>query len=74
VLESFFQFEAAAADKLEIFTEQTNFGGAFHAGSGLLDLMTVDQHFTGEDQRLGALSGSGQAALQQQFIEPRFQN
>ena len=71
--ERFFQLETAAADVLEVFAQEANIGCIVDAGSGLIDFLTVDQDLAGEYQGLGAFAGGGQAAFEQQFVEPNFQ-
>src|ERR1019366_3532405 len=38
----------------------------------LLNLLLVDQHSAGKDERLAALPRGREPALQEQFVEPRF--
>ncbi len=42
-----------------------------HGRAGLFQLLLIDQHTSGENQRLGTLAGGRKSALQEQFVEAR---
>src|SRR5712692_6759224 len=74
MLESLFQLEAATTDVLQVFAQESEVGLYIHAGAGLLDFLSINQHFASEDQGLRALARGCHAALQEQFVESDFQS
>src|SRR2546427_9470107 len=73
MLKRFFQLEAATADVLQAFAQNTEVCFCVYASASLFDFLSINQHFAGEDQRLGALARCCHAALQDQFVESDFQ-
>jgi hypothetical protein len=73
VFERALQFETAAANILEIFSEETNGGLLGNLGAGFADFLSFDQYFTGENQSLSSVTGASQAAFYQELIESEFQ-
>src|SRR5262249_43512940 len=66
---SFIQLESAAANIAQILAQQANRGLGFNAFARFLDLLTINQNFAGENQRLCALARLRQSAFEQKFVE-----
>jgi hypothetical protein len=63
------EFEAAAADVLEVRTEEAYGGRGRDGRAGLVDSLLVNEDSTGEDQSLGALARGGVTAIDEEFVE-----
>ena len=74
MFQGFFELEATAANVLQILAQQVDIGIDIKGGSRLRDLLPIDQHFSREDQGLGALARWGETTLKDQLVEPLLQN
>jgi len=63
------QLEAAAADVLLFFAEQTDGGVLSDGGAGLVDFLVADEHAAGKDEGAGTGSAGDQRALDEKQIE-----
>jgi len=66
--EGVLEFEAAAADVLEVGAEETDLGGGGDGGAGLVDALLVDEDAAGEDEGLGAFAGGGVSLIDEQLV------
>ena len=66
------QFQSAATDKRLVVAKDADGGVFFDVRTCLLNLLLVDQHSAGKDERLAALPRGREPALEEQFVEPRF--
>ena len=66
------QLQAAAAHVRQVFAQQANGSVLRNRGAGLVDLLLLNQHPAGKDERPGAFAAGGKAALDEQQVEPRF--
>jgi hypothetical protein len=71
VFQSAFQFDSAAADIAQVFTEQPQGCVGVNCGARFLDLLLVDQDFSSEDQRLRTFARGYYAPFHQQSVESR---
>jgi len=70
-VEGVVEFEAAAADVLEVVAQHAD-GGVFgDGGAGLVDALLVDEDAAGENEGLGALAGGGEGAVNEEFVEAK---
>ena len=67
--EGVFEFEAAAADVLEVGAEEADGGGSRDGGAGLVNSLLVDEDAAGEDEGLGAFAGDGVTLVDEKFVE-----
>jgi hypothetical protein len=67
--EGVLEFEAAAADVLEVGAEETDGRGGGDRGAGLVDALLVDEDAAGEDEGLGAFAGDGMALIDEELVE-----
>ncbi len=72
VFECALQFQSAAADIFEIFSEQADHTLCGNLRAGFLDLLIFNQHFARENQRLSPLTRGRQSAVHKKFIESIF--
>ena len=63
------QFEAAAADVLQVGAEETDDCAGGDGGAGLVDALFVNEDATSEDEGLGALAGGGVTLIDEEFVE-----
>jgi hypothetical protein len=70
--EGVLEFEAAAADVLEVGAEEADGGVGRDGGAGLVDALLVDEDATGEDEGLGALAGGSVAVVDEELVEAEF--
>ena len=72
VFESAFELEAAAANVLQIRTEEADDGCGRDAGARLVDALIVDKDAAGKDEGLGALAGGCVALIHEELVETQF--
>jgi hypothetical protein len=70
--EGVLEFEAAAADVLEVGAEEADGGIGGDGSAGLVDALLIDEDPAGEDEGLGAFAGWGVAVIDEEFIETDF--
>jgi RNA polymerase sigma-70 factor, ECF subfamily len=64
-----FELESAAADIAEIVAEHAKCGGVRNGVAGLFDLLFIDEDTSSDDERLGALTRTGESALDEQPVQ-----
>jgi len=67
--ESVLEFEAAAADVLEVGAQETNSGCGGDGGAWLVDALLIDENASGEDEGLSAFAGGGVAEVDEKLVE-----
>ncbi len=67
--EGVLEFEAAAADVLEVGAEEADGGCGGDGGAGLVDALFVDENAAGEDEGLSAFAGGGVAVVDEKLVE-----
>jgi hypothetical protein len=70
--EGVLEFEAAAADVLEIGAEEADGCVGGDRGAGLVDTLFVNEDATGEDEGLGTFARGGVTAIDEELIEAYF--
>ena len=73
VVQGFFEFEAATADVAELLED---FDGRFgwDLGTGFVDLLTVYEDLSGEDEGLGFFARLNQISFDEELVEAGFQD
>jgi hypothetical protein len=66
--EGVLEFEAAAADVLEVGAEESDDGGGGDGSAGLVDALLVDEDAAGEDESLGAFARGGVALIDKELV------
>ena len=72
MFQSALKFEAAAADILEIFAEQTHRNIVYNLCAGFVELLLVDQYFSRDNQSLRAFARGDKSAIDEKFVESQF--
>jgi hypothetical protein len=66
--ESVLEFEAAAADVLEVRTEETDGCGGGDGGAGFVDALLVNENAAGEDESLGSFARRGVTTIDEELV------
>jgi hypothetical protein len=67
--EGVFEFEATAADVLEVGAEEADGGSSSDGGAGFVDALFFNKNATGEDQGLGTLAGGRMSLVDEELVE-----
>jgi hypothetical protein len=74
LLKRFLKLESSTANVLQVFAQQADISVCVYARTRFFYFLAVDQNLARQDQCLRPLARTRQAALQQQFVDPDFQN
>ena len=74
MLERPLQLQSAAADVLQVRAQQPNRGISAHRRARLVDALLIDEHASGENQRLRPLPRGGVPLIDEQFVQTNLFN
>ena len=74
MLEGALEFEAAAADILQVGAEEANDGFDGGGCAWFVDALLIDEDTAGQDERLGAFARGGVSLVDKELVEPNFFN